>query len=317
LPKIIEFYNTYSKIFPNYIALREAKYIYRNIRKKQKIIDSQLRKQDGDIEIDEADEAGSIRVESIFNTRLHNSILKYQPSLTDISLDDFKVLQESAMSFMDLVNILELNYNPLVTIERGSFQVATPRKETKKKPTKSRIRKEGDCKKSPVKATLIEGSKDTTLMATGFSSRSSNNKKQTHKVTPSLPDFDQRKLIETITPILNGNSGISGNTHICINNNFFGYDPPSVKTKRMDSNDGKTNRFGPKTHRYHTIIEKIDWLSPTGTRSSQSKSKTIKQVDTNKLLRQQTVSPFLTKVKSPDPTPSTTKSTQQKVIYSY
>ena len=40
LKKVCEFYEKYSKIFPNYICLYESKYIYKNIRRKQKMIDA-------------------------------------------------------------------------------------------------------------------------------------------------------------------------------------------------------------------------------------------------------------------------------------
>ena len=40
LNKIFNFYESYSKIFPNYMILPENKYLYRNIRKKQKMIDA-------------------------------------------------------------------------------------------------------------------------------------------------------------------------------------------------------------------------------------------------------------------------------------
>ena len=40
LKKILTFYETYSKIFPNYLVLKENKFLYRNIRKKQKMIDA-------------------------------------------------------------------------------------------------------------------------------------------------------------------------------------------------------------------------------------------------------------------------------------
>ena len=39
LAKILEIYNLYSKIYPNYIILKENKFLYKNIRKKQKMID--------------------------------------------------------------------------------------------------------------------------------------------------------------------------------------------------------------------------------------------------------------------------------------
>ena len=40
LNRILYFYEKYSKIFPNYLVLKENKYLYRNIRKKQKMIDA-------------------------------------------------------------------------------------------------------------------------------------------------------------------------------------------------------------------------------------------------------------------------------------
>ena len=41
LPRFFEYYETYSRIFPNYTALPESKFIYKNIHKKQKMIDKQ------------------------------------------------------------------------------------------------------------------------------------------------------------------------------------------------------------------------------------------------------------------------------------
>lgn len=39
LPKIFEFYEKYSKVFPNYVALTESKYMFKNIERKQRLID--------------------------------------------------------------------------------------------------------------------------------------------------------------------------------------------------------------------------------------------------------------------------------------
>lgn len=41
LPRFFEYYDTYSKIFPNYTSIYEGKYIYRNIQRKQRMIDLQ------------------------------------------------------------------------------------------------------------------------------------------------------------------------------------------------------------------------------------------------------------------------------------
>ena len=41
LPRFYEYYDTYSKIYPNYTSIPEGKFIYKNIQKKQRMIDLQ------------------------------------------------------------------------------------------------------------------------------------------------------------------------------------------------------------------------------------------------------------------------------------
>ena len=38
LPKLTNFYEKYSQVFPNYVVLPESKYMFKNIQRKQKII---------------------------------------------------------------------------------------------------------------------------------------------------------------------------------------------------------------------------------------------------------------------------------------
>ena len=40
LYRILELYENYSKIFPNYLVIKEKKFMYKNIRRKQKMIDA-------------------------------------------------------------------------------------------------------------------------------------------------------------------------------------------------------------------------------------------------------------------------------------
>ena len=82
LNKIFNFYEGYSKIFPNYMILPENKYLYRNIRKKQKMIDAfnQIKKE-------EEDNRKSLKKEEkgemvIFNKSIQESINRYHPSGT-------------------------------------------------------------------------------------------------------------------------------------------------------------------------------------------------------------------------------------------
>ena len=74
LPKIYEYYNSCSVIFPNYVTLHESKYIYKSIRKKQKVIDNQQEQEEkqekikkGDIKLDDN--------EQFFSSKTFNSIL--------------------------------------------------------------------------------------------------------------------------------------------------------------------------------------------------------------------------------------------------
>ena len=78
LPKFYEYYDLYSKIFPNYTAFYEGKYLYRNIQKKQRMIDLQEKlemeekrmKEKNDSSIDNKENE-----ENVFNTEAIDSIL--------------------------------------------------------------------------------------------------------------------------------------------------------------------------------------------------------------------------------------------------
>ena len=39
LPRVFEFYDHYSKVFPNYVSVPESAYMFKNIERKQKLID--------------------------------------------------------------------------------------------------------------------------------------------------------------------------------------------------------------------------------------------------------------------------------------
>ena len=45
LPLYFDYYHIYSKIFPNYTSLKESKYIYKNIHRKQKMLDLQQKEE--------------------------------------------------------------------------------------------------------------------------------------------------------------------------------------------------------------------------------------------------------------------------------
>ena len=73
LPRIFAYYDNCSFIFPNYVTLHESKYIFKNIRKKQKIIDNQQeQEQQGKMKKEKLNLENS---EIFFSTKTFNSIL--------------------------------------------------------------------------------------------------------------------------------------------------------------------------------------------------------------------------------------------------
>ena len=80
LPKIFNYYDSCSVIFPNYVILYESKYIYKNIQKKQRVIDLQQEQVDKLEKIKKRmsnDKEGISEKNdfNLFNTKAINSIL--------------------------------------------------------------------------------------------------------------------------------------------------------------------------------------------------------------------------------------------------
>ena len=115
LPKYFEYYNLYSKIFPNYTSIPEGKYFYINIQKKQRMIDLQE-----DMEKEKSKEKKSkvvkkdVKEEKVFNTSVMNSILnrtnkEEMEMLFDIYFDNSS---EEDIKFIKKINKLieDINY---------------------------------------------------------------------------------------------------------------------------------------------------------------------------------------------------------------
>ena len=81
LPKIFDYYDSCSVIFPNYVILPESKYIYKNIQKKQRVIDLQQEQMDKLEKIknglinDKEGKNGKHETINLFNTKAIYSIL--------------------------------------------------------------------------------------------------------------------------------------------------------------------------------------------------------------------------------------------------
>ena len=94
LTKIFNFYSTYSKIFPNYIILSENLYLYRNIRRKQKMINAfnEIKKEEEEnrkkLQLGLSNKK-KINYYKIFDKSTQESINRYQPSITNTFKNSF------------------------------------------------------------------------------------------------------------------------------------------------------------------------------------------------------------------------------------
>lgn len=92
LKKILDFYDNYSKIFANYIILPESKYMYKNIQRKQKMIDGQQKAKSEDKDNKE---------DKIFNTQIYNSIMNMTQATFEIDT--------SYLSVENLIDTIAIN----------------------------------------------------------------------------------------------------------------------------------------------------------------------------------------------------------------
>ena len=115
LNKILNFYETYSKIFPNYMILPESYYLYRNIRKKQKMIDAfnEIKREEEEnkkyLNKNKNKKKNNNNNNIVFNSTIQESINNYQPSnINSIYMNSF---EDSKIS----ISILNKNSNKFYT----------------------------------------------------------------------------------------------------------------------------------------------------------------------------------------------------------
>ena len=119
LHKIFSFYNSFSKIFPNYTKVKESKYLYKNIQRKQKMIDN-LNKGNKSISKKE-----KILNEKVFNSKIYKSILNQTNQSNNFNIDlkenESPHILETNISFENLIRrIQEAEKKSTIDIESSS-----------------------------------------------------------------------------------------------------------------------------------------------------------------------------------------------------
>lgn len=124
LTKIVNFYEAYSKIFPNYIIIPESKYLYKNIRRKQKMIDAF-----NQIKMEEEENRKSCGLNNLvqkkkkpnkfFDTEIRQSILRYQPGhcFHNTSID-----KNSNKSLQSIDKIYNVNVSASLNLNRNIYE---------------------------------------------------------------------------------------------------------------------------------------------------------------------------------------------------
>lgn len=89
LPKLCTFYDKYSQVFPNYVTLPESKYMFKNIQRKQKLIDEQYQLQE---ELAKKKRHSLLDEDRLFSEKFYNSFYDLSVSRQQYE-DQAKVIQ--------------------------------------------------------------------------------------------------------------------------------------------------------------------------------------------------------------------------------
>ena len=107
LPKILFFYDKYSKIYANYTVIPESRYMYKNIKRKQKMID-QMQNNNNYSDYEEDEESNEDISNTVFSSRVINSI--YNRTLTTLNKSEAGGNTEQSINdFINKINVIENN----------------------------------------------------------------------------------------------------------------------------------------------------------------------------------------------------------------
>ena len=141
LKKIYNFYESYCKIFPNYIILPESQFLYRNIRKKQKMIDAfnEIKKEEEEnrkhLKLGYVDQNLKNKENNIvFTKKIQESIERYHPSVSNLLSNTFlseisnNLNNEICINDKSMISISLNSQRPLNILEYDKY--ITPNKKS-------------------------------------------------------------------------------------------------------------------------------------------------------------------------------------------
>ena len=124
LNKYFQFYEEFSKLFPNYIVLNEAKYIYKNIHKKQKIIYLQQNNSNSKIKKNHKTK-NKLKNNKIFSSEVYESIEKNSDNLnsTIFGIHNSEKNNDKKDSILQIKEIINKIENYELSFENKEIQI--------------------------------------------------------------------------------------------------------------------------------------------------------------------------------------------------
>jgi hypothetical protein len=204
LQKICEFYENYSKIFPNYTVFYESKYIYKNIRRKQKLIDKNQENNDNDEHKDT----------KIFHTETYNSLCmnKTKRTVTEVSFISLEnIISSIEKAEKDISQAPQINkqLNIMYSTNSEKVQILISPEKGKSINVKINSKKQENEEKKKMKKSLMKDNtlstkipkfKEEKLKILHFQKGQTKSERTGDYVSSPINLLDQEKLKRTISP---------------------------------------------------------------------------------------------------------------------
>ena len=244
LNKLFEFYTASSMVFPNYTALIEGKYIYRNIMKKQKVIDlieaMEDQKEKNETEGEEEDKLLQTKTYESIAFECDTSKIKEMFALTERdSIEDIERFTNKLIDIVDKTDKFRVNTNPNSSslyfilnknksINRTATTETTLNNTNNNKNITEKENINHNSKRNKIKLCLAPDIKSA--LSSNLKSKLSNLPLFSHRQIPTMPIIDVKPPITHRKPSLHVLN--LANQKIPINHNYMQSMPSELNSYR-------------------------------------------------------------------------------------
>ena len=223
LPKILIFYEKYSKIYANYTVIPESKYMYKNIKRKQKMIDQMQNNGVNESDYEEDEESNEEMSNTVFSSKVMNSI--YNKTLTTLNKSEIGGNSEQSINdFIAKINNIENKANNNNNMKNNIIKTGNKHVKSQKEmvlPMKKLPKEFLTSKHTPKTTRISYNNKNENL--TG---RISGNNNQKNKIIDIQFTYSKKNLQSDLNK--NNNTNFSSNNNNAINKNNNNINNPNL-----------------------------------------------------------------------------------------